>query len=40
MSVGSVGMFNFLTEADCEKFIDMHTSKVPELLDRGLLEIT
>ncbi len=40
MSVGRVGMFNFFTEADCEKFIAMHTTKVPELLERGLLEIT
>ncbi|MDC3090515.1 hypothetical protein OA340_01315 [Paracoccaceae bacterium] len=40
MSVGRVGMFNFLTEADCEKFIAMHTGKVPALLERGLLEIT
>ena len=40
MSVGRVGMFNFLTSADCEKFIAMHTSKVPDLLERGLLEIT
>ena len=40
MSVGKVGMFNFLTEADCEKFVAMHTGKVPELLERGLLEIT
>ncbi len=40
MSVGRVGMFNFLTEADCEKFISMHTSKVQDLLERGLLEIT
>ena len=30
----------FSTEADCEKFIAMHTTKVPELLERGLLEIT
>ena len=40
MSVGRVGMFNFFTEADCEKFIAMHTTTVPELLERGLLEIT
>ena len=40
MSVGRVGMFNFFTEADCEKFIAMHTTKVPELFERGLLEIT
>ena len=40
MSVGRVGMLNFFTEADCEKFIAMHTTKVPELLERGLLEIT
>ena len=40
MRVGRVGMFNFFTEADCEKFISMHTTKVPELLERGLLEIT
>ena len=40
MSVGRVGMFNFFIEADCEKFIAMHTTKVPELLERGLLEIT
>ena len=40
MSVGWVGMFNFFTEADCEKFIAMHTTKVPELLERGLLEIS
>ena len=40
MSVGRVGMFNFLTEADCEKFVAMHTGKVPDLLERGLLEIT
>ena len=40
MRVGRVGMFNFFTEADCEKFIAMHTTKVSELLERGLLEIT
>ena len=40
MSVGRVGMFNFFTEVDCEKFIAMHTNKVPQLLERGLLEIT
>ena len=40
MSVGRVGMFNFFSEADSEKFIAMHTTKVPELLKRGLLEIT
>ena len=40
MSVGRVGMFNFFTEADREKFVAMHTIKVPELLERGLLEIT
>ena len=40
MSVGRVGMFNFFTKADCEKFIAMHTTKVPELFERGLLEIT
>ena len=40
MNVGRVGMFNFLTKADCEKFIAMHTTKVPDLLERGLLEIT
>ena len=40
MSVGRFGMFNFFTETDCEKFIAMHTTKVPELLKRGLLEIT
>ena len=40
MSVGRVGMFNFFTEADCEKFIAKHKNKVPELLARGLLEIT
>ena len=40
MSVGRVGMFNFFTEVDCEKFIAMHTTKVPELFERGLLEIT
>ena len=40
MSVGRVGMFNFFTEADCEKFIAMHTTKVPELLVRGLLAVS
>ncbi len=40
MSVVRVGIFNFLTEADCEKFVAMHTGKVPDLLERGLLEIT
>ena len=41
MSIDRVGMFNFFsTEADCEKFIAMNTTKVPELLERGLLEIT
>ena len=40
MSLGRFGMFNFFTDADCEKFIAMHTTKVPELLERGLLEIT
>ena len=40
MSVGRFGMFNFFTDADCEKFIAMHTTKVSELLERGLLEIT
>ena len=40
MSVGRVGMFNFFTEADCEKFIAMNTTKILEHLERGLLEIT
>ena len=40
MSVGRVGMFTFFTEAACEIFVAMHTTKVPELLERGLLEIT
>ena len=40
MNVGRVGMFNFSTNSDCEKFIAMRTSKVPDLLERDLLEIT
>ena len=40
MSVGRVGIFNSFTEAECEKFIAMHTTKVPKLLERVLLEIT
>ena len=39
MSVGRVGRFNFFTGADCEKLSTMPTTKVPELLERGLLEI-
>ena len=33
-------MFYSLSNAVCEKFIAMHTTKVPDLLERGLLEIT
>ena len=40
MSVGRVGIFNFFTDADCEKFIATHTAKVPELVERDLLKIT
>ena len=40
MKVGRTSIFNFMSEEDCDKYIAMHTQKMPELLDWGILELS